>query len=88
MLVDLFVAKAASRNEPPLLERGIETLAAPGLAYALTRPAVMVELELVDGTGSTVVDLPLPSLDAAFVLKARSRRGGSLAGRRHRRRRP
>jgi len=70
MLVDLFVAKGASRNEPPLLERGIETLAAPGLAYALTRPAVMVELELVDGSGSTVVDLPLPSLDAAFVLKA------------------
>ncbi len=70
MLVDLFVAKGASRDEPPILEKGIETLAAPGLAYALTRPTVVVELELVDGPASTVVEVPLPSLDAAFVLKA------------------
>lgn len=70
MIVDLLVAKGASRDEPPILEKGIATLAAPGLAYALTRPTVMVELELVDGRGSTVVEVPLPSLDAAFVLKA------------------
>lgn len=70
MIVDLFVAKGASRDEPPILEKGIATLAAPGLAYALTRPTVMVELELVEGRGSTVVEVPLPSLDAAFVLKA------------------
>lgn len=70
MIVDLLVAKGASRDEPPILEKGIATLAAPGLAYALTRPTVMVELELVDERGSTVVEVPLPSLDAAFVLKA------------------
>jgi len=34
MIVDLLVAKGASRDEPPILEKGIATLAAPGLAYA------------------------------------------------------
>jgi len=38
ILVDLLIAKGASRSKPPILEKGIETIAAPGLAYALSRP--------------------------------------------------
>jgi hypothetical protein len=34
LLVDVFVAKGASRQEPPVLEKGVVTLAAPGLTYA------------------------------------------------------
>lgn len=34
LLVDVFIAKGASRARPPLLERGLATLAAPGLTYA------------------------------------------------------
>jgi len=70
ILVDLLIAKGASRSEPPILEKGIETIAAPGLAYALSRPSVLVEVTFADGDDLTVVELPMPTLDAAFVLKA------------------
>lgn len=70
LMVDVFVAKGASREEPPVLEKGVVTLAAPGLAYALRRGPHFVEWLFVDGDVTTSVELPLPTLDAAFVLKA------------------
>jgi hypothetical protein len=69
LMVDVFVAKGASRDEPPVLEKGVVTLAAPGLAYALQRGPYFVECVLVDGDTTTEIELPLPTLDAAFVLK-------------------
>ena len=67
--VDVLIAKGASRSDPPMLEKGVPTLAAPGLAYALSRGAVLVDVAFVDGSATTTVELPLPTLDAAFVLK-------------------
>jgi len=69
LLVDLFVAKGASRDEPPILERDLTTLAAPGLSYALERDTVFVEVGFVDAERTMRIELPLPTLDAAFVLK-------------------
>ena len=69
MIVDVFVAKGASREEPPLLEKGVVTLAAPGLTYALDRGPYFVDIDFVDRESTTTVELPLPTLDAAFVLK-------------------
>ncbi len=69
--VDVFVAKGASRREPPVLERGLATLAAPGLTYALARGPYFVDVELVDGPVITVVELPLPTLDALADLVGR-----------------
>jgi hypothetical protein len=69
LLVDVFVAKGASREEPPILEKGITTLAAPGLAYALSRGPIFVDATFVDGDQAIEIELPLPTLDAAFVLK-------------------
>lgn len=68
-LVDLVVAKGASRHEPPLLEKGISTVAAPGLAYAVSRGPRYATVEFVDGVATAVFELPLPTLDAALVLK-------------------
>jgi hypothetical protein len=70
LLVDLFVAKGASRDEPPVLEKGVVTLAAPGLGYALARKPYFISLAFADGDVLTEVELPLPTLDGAFVLKA------------------
>lgn len=69
LLVDVFVAKGASREEPPVLEKGVVTLAAPGLTYALARHPYFVDVEFVDEDTTTALELPLPTLDAAFVLK-------------------
>jgi len=69
LLVDVFVAKGASREEPPVLEKGVTTLAAPGLAYGLARGPSFVTVEFVDGNDGTELELPLPTLDAAFVMK-------------------
>jgi hypothetical protein len=69
MIVDLLIAKGASRDEPPLLEQGVPTLAAPGLTYALRRGPHPVDVQFVDGDATTALTLPLPTLDAAFVLK-------------------
>jgi hypothetical protein len=68
-IVDLLVAKGMSRDEPPVLEEGVTTLAAPGLLYAQQRRAVDVRVTFADGDDATVVQVPLPTLDAAFVLK-------------------
>ena len=35
--LDLLLPKGASRADPPIIESGLDTVAAPGLAYALTR---------------------------------------------------
>jgi len=69
LIIDVFVAKGASREEPPLLEKGLVTLAAPGLTYALERGPHFVEVDFADAGWITTVELPLPTLDAAFVLK-------------------
>jgi hypothetical protein len=69
-VVDLLVAPGSSRDEPPVLEEGITTLAAPGLAYALLRGIEPTEVEFLDGDHTSNFVLPMPRLDAAFVLKA------------------
>lgn len=78
LLVDLLVAPGASRSDPPLLEKGITSVAAPGLAYALTRGPCALTCEFVAKRGSEVAkfDLPLAHLDAAFVMKAELSRSG------------
>lgn len=68
-VVDLLVAPGASRADPPILEPGIPTLAAPGLAYALRRGSVPLELVVV-GDERRSFRLRTVQLDAAFVLKA------------------
>lgn len=70
MIVDVVVAPGASRNTPPLLEGNVETVAAPGLAYALLRGPLLFETRFVDGQQAVSSSLHLPRLDAAFVLKA------------------
>jgi hypothetical protein len=68
-VVDLLVAPGASRAEPPILEPGLPSLAAPGLAYAMLRGATPLELNLV-GEKQRSFALQTVKLDAAFVLKA------------------
>lgn len=70
LLVDVVVAPGASREDPPLIERGLPTVAAPGLAYALLRGATPVCAHFVKSSETRSVELPLPKLDAALVLKA------------------
>jgi hypothetical protein len=68
-VVDLLVAPGASRAEPPILEPGLPSLAAPGLAYAMLRGATPLELNLI-GDEQRSFALQTVKLDAAFVLKA------------------
>lgn len=68
-VVDLLVAPGASRSDPPILEPGLPTLAAPGLAYALQRGPLALELRL-KGDERRSFRLHTVHLDAAFVLKA------------------
>lgn len=68
-VVDLLVAPGASRVQPPIIEPGLPTLAAPGLAYALLRGPVGLQLTLT-GDEPTSFRLRTVQLDAAFVLKA------------------
>lgn len=70
VVVDVMVAPGASRDDPPIVERGLETVAAPGLAYAMLRPTVLASTTFVEGEETSPFDLPIPTLDAAFVLKA------------------
>jgi hypothetical protein len=69
-VVDLLLSSGSSRAEPPLLEAGLPSVTIPGLAYAQTRPAVDFTADFSDGGGNHVLSLKLPTLDAAFVLKA------------------
>jgi hypothetical protein len=68
-VVDLLVARGASRETPPVVEEGIESLAAPGLRYALGRDAVPLELVLRAEETRSFNMYTIP-LDAAFVMKA------------------
>jgi hypothetical protein len=52
-----------------VLEKGVVTLAAPGLTYAIARRPYFVDVEFVAEDTTTALELPLPTLDAAFVLK-------------------
>lgn len=67
-VVDVLVAPG-SRADPPPLEPGLTTLAAPGLAYAQLRGPVPLELVLV-GRDSSTFRFSTVHLDAAFVMKA------------------
>ncbi len=68
-MVDCLVSKGASRDEPPVLERGIRSLAAPGLAYAFRRGAVPLRIVL-QGEERIEIEMYTVALDAAFVMKA------------------
>lgn len=70
ILVDVVMPPGESREEPPVLEPGLTTVAAPGLAYAVRRGAVVASGRFVDGQSVFAFELPIPALDAAFVLKA------------------
>jgi len=70
ILLDIVIPPGASRDEPPLIERGLESVAAPGLAYAVLRAPVTASVSFVDGEQSFDFQLPIPALDAALVLKA------------------
>jgi hypothetical protein len=70
IIVDVVIAPGASRTDPPLLEPGLETIRAPGLAYAQHRGPVAVTLRFVDGDEIAEFPVHVPPLDAAFVLKA------------------
>jgi hypothetical protein len=74
-VVDLLVAAGASRESPPVIERGLPSLAAPGLAYAIDRGAVPLQLVL-RGPETRTFDLFTVQLDAAFVMKAALVAGG------------
>lgn len=76
LLVDLLVASGASRSEPPLLEKDLTSLAAPGLAYAFLRGVYVMPVDFFDDGETSGFDLPLPHLDAAFVMKAELTRSG------------
>jgi hypothetical protein len=65
-VVDFLLAAGASRADPPILERGIRSLAAPGLAYALFRGPTEIDIRFA----TDLFRLPLVSLDSAFVMKA------------------
>jgi hypothetical protein len=70
VLLDIVVPPGASRRQPPLVERGLESIAAPGLAYAVLRGPVPASVSFVDDGQSFDFQLPIPNLDAALVLKA------------------
>lgn len=79
IIVDLMIAPGASRTQPPQIESGIPTIAAPGLAYAFERGRCDFSVTFhVDGTDHTVM-LPLPQLDAAFVMKGALMQSGTRA---------
>jgi hypothetical protein len=68
--LDLLLPKGASRRDPPLIEAGLDSVAAPGLAYALDRGADRLELTLVADERSRTFRLPIATLDAMLVMKA------------------
>lgn len=74
-VVDLLVAPGASRRDPPLVESGLPSLAAPGLAYGLLRGPVQFELVLL-GKERRRFRFTTVQLDALFVMKATLTAGG------------
>ena len=82
LLVDVLVAPGASRLEPPMLEKGVPTIEAPGLAYALLRGPTELSVEFVAESEHLNSVLPLPHIDAAFVLKGALMAQGSRFERR------
>lgn len=77
-VVDIIGVPGRSRDKPPILEEGLETIEGPGLEYAFKFDPVSMCVEFVDiRTDQAVeIEVPLPPLDAAVVLK------GALAGKR------
>lgn len=69
-LLDLMVAPGASREEPPIVEDGLESIAAPGLAYAIYRKPTILDLNFHGSGSSDRFRIPIAKLDAAFVMKA------------------
>lgn len=70
-VVDLLVAKGASKADPPEVERGLPSLAAPGLAYAVLRGPVPMQLTMHGPAGEQrMFTFSVVTLDAAFVMKA------------------
>lgn len=69
-IVDLLVAPGSSRSDPPVLEEGLTSLPAPGLAYAILRRPQMLALTIAHEGKERQFDLPIVSLDSAFVMKA------------------
>jgi hypothetical protein len=69
-IVDLLVAPGSSRAHPPILERGLTTFPAPGLAYAILRRPKPLNLTVTHGRTERRFKLPIVTLDSAFVMKA------------------
>jgi hypothetical protein len=69
-LLDLLLPKGASRDQPPLIEAGLDSIEAPGLAYAIARGPAHLALTLRDGDRAHAFDLPIATLDAMLVMKA------------------
>ena len=68
-VVDLLIPSGSSREQPPQIEAGLESVEAPGLAYALSRGSIPMDLIL--GRSEAVrARFNLLQLDAAFVMKA------------------
>jgi hypothetical protein len=69
-IVDLLVAPGSSRANPPILEQGLTTFPAPGLAYAILRRPKPLSLIVAHGETEREFKLPIVSLDSGFVMKA------------------
>jgi len=69
-LVDLLLPKGASRAHPPVIEVGLDSVAAPGLAYALARGPERLDLRLSEASRVHRFELPIAALDAMLVMKA------------------
>lgn len=67
--VDLGVAPGSSRADPPLVEKGMATVAVPGLAFALRRRTV-VEVGFVEEGKVGRFELPLPRRCARIARRA------------------
>lgn len=69
-LVDLLLPRGASRAQPPVIEVGLDSVAAPGLAYAIIRGPERLYLRLSEAGRLHRFELPIASLDAMLVMKA------------------
>jgi hypothetical protein len=69
-IVDLLVAPGSSRADPPILEAGLPTFSAPGLAYAILRRPSPLSLTVASRGKTRRFKFPIITLDSAFVMKA------------------